>query len=500
MQEEIERRTVGEWLIEWLETRNYLRLLAALPALLALVSLGAFAVSHFGWTPARAVANTVEAGQNAYAAGDYERARLAYLGLIHLSGRREPEYTYKIALSLARTGRKEEAATLLAALAPPDRAGYAPAHLFLAKTLLEAGRGGPQVLRVAEAHLLNVLRAEPQNDEVRYLLGQLSANLGQWSEARKYLSDAVSAHPEAALLLATAHQATGDTTAARAWAERAAKYFSARVAAAVGDDLLSRVAWAKALVLLKDYPAAFAILEAGYKKASNPDYKSCLAQLCAEWVGSLDKDNARDLGERLRVIQVGLQYAPQNESLLRALAAMSGLEGTAAEAAQQSVNRMLAAGQNVALLHFCLGGLAWQRGDLDKARYHYQAAYASDPTAPNVANNLAAALMTGDKPEYPLALAIIQPLVEKFPRNPNYRDTRGQILVALGREQEAVPDLEFALPKLPDPLSTHKALAQAYRKLGFADLAAEHERLARAGPGPADKTGAPPGDATGGGE
>ena len=500
MQEEIERRTVGEWLIEWLETRNYLRLLAALPALLAIVSLGAFAVSHFGWRPARAIANTVEAGQNAYAAGDYSRARLAYLGLIGLSGRREPEYTYRIALSLAYTGHKEEAATVLSSLAPLDRLGYAPAHLFLARTMLEIARGNPQVVRAAETHLLHVLRAEPQNDEVRYLLGKISADLGQWGEARKYLSDAVSAHPEAALLLATAQQRTGDNAAARAWAERAAKFFSTRVAAAVGDDPLSRASWAQALVMLKDYPTAFAILEAGYTKASDPGYKPGLAQLCAEWVGSLDKDNSRDLGERLRVIQLGLQYAPQNPALLRALAAMSGLEGTAAEAAQQSVNRMLAAGQNTALLHFCLGGLAWQRGDLDKARYHYLAAYASNPTVPEVANNLAAALMTGDKPEYPRALAIIQPLVEKYPQNPSYRDTRGQILVALGREQEAVPDLEFALPKLPDPLSTHKALAQAYRKLGIADLAAEHERLARAGPGPADKATAPPRDTKAGGE
>jgi predicted Zn-dependent protease len=88
--------------------------------------------------------------------------------------------------------------------------------------------------------------------------------------------------------------------------------------------------------------------------------------------------------------------------------------------------------------------------------------------------------LEGPTPDPPRALAIIQPLIEQFPEHPYFRDTRGQILLKMGRYKEATQDLEFALPKL-DPRAkqhTHRSLAEAYRKLGFADLAAEHEKLA----------------------
>jgi hypothetical protein len=40
--------------------------------------------------------------------------------------------------------------------------------------------------------------------------------------------------------------------------------------------------------------------------------------------------------------------------------------------------------------------------------------------------------------------------------------------------------LEYSLPLLSAKRETHKALARAYQNLGLLDLAAEHERLAKA--------------------
>jgi len=196
------------------------------------------------------------------------------------------------------------------------------------------------------------------------------------------------------------------------------------------------------------------------------------------WQANLEREKPKDVAGRLRIVQLGLQHAPANQDLLKALASLSGLRGAEGDTARQAVNQLLAAGENVALLHFCLGGLAWQQGDLEKTRFHFDAAYASAPQAPDIANNLAAVLANGEKPDLARALAIIQPLVERFPNHPYYRDTRGQILLRLGRDREAVQDLEFSLAKLDDPRPTHKALAQAYRKLGISDLAEEHERRA----------------------
>jgi predicted Zn-dependent protease len=96
-----------------------------------------------------------------------------------------------------------------------------------------------------------------------------------------------------------------------------------------------------------------------------------------------------------------------------------------------------------------------------------------------VANNMATLLTLSTPPELDRALAIIQSVVTNTPANPEFRDTRGQILLKLGRYQEAITDLEFALPSLKPAANTHKALAEAYQALGLSELAQEHLRLAK---------------------
>ncbi len=61
-----------------------------------------------------------------------------------------------------------------------------------------------------------------------------------------------------------------------------------------------------------------------------------------------------------------------------------------------------------------------------------------------------------------------------MPDHPYFRDTRGQILVKLGRYQDAIPDLEVALQAPELAKDVHRALALAYEGLGLKDLAEAH--------------------------
>ena len=105
-------------------------------------------------------------------------------------------------------------------------------------------------------------------------------------------------------------------------------------------------------------------------------------------------------------------------------------------------------------------------------------AFKAAPQMPYVANNMAMLLTLDTPPDLDQALAIIQSVLTNSPGNPGFRDTRGKILLKLGRYQEAITDLEFALPSLKSANSTHKALAEAYQALGLSLLAEEHLRLA----------------------
>jgi predicted Zn-dependent protease len=190
------------------------------------------------------------------------------------------------------------------------------------------------------------------------------------------------------------------------------------------------------------------------------------------------KAKPRDLATRIALIQRGLECAPQNDTLLRHLIALTHLEGPEADSARETLRKMLAEGRATAVLHLALGLDAWQHGQPAEARKHLALAYENAPQLPYVANNMAMILTVGDKPDLPRALTIIESVLERFPNNPNFRETRGEILARSGRPRDAIADLEFALPLLPSKRATHKALAEAYRGLGLRDLAAEHERLA----------------------
>jgi predicted Zn-dependent protease len=107
------------------------------------------------------------------------------------------------------------------------------------------------------------------------------------------------------------------------------------------------------------------------------------------------------------------------------------------------------------------------------------------------ANNLAWLLAAGEKPDLPRALTIINQVLERWPGEPLYRETRGEILVKLQRWKDALPDLQGATVVKPDDAKLHKMLAETYEHLDAPGLAAEHRRRAMAGtraPGPATVT------------
>jgi len=481
MQDETQSRTFGEALWDWLENRNYWRLFLAGPAFLACVGLAAFAVYHFGWRPARAEAQCQKAGGEALAAGQYQRASLAYQSLIRLRGQPEPDSLFRIARCFGELDRRPEAAAMISALAPTNRPGYAPAHLFLARVLLESIGADPRALSVAEAHLRNVLQQESQNTDAHEALGRIYLQVGRWDDARRHLMEVVAVRPETAMLLAVTQRELGDEPGSKAWAGRAVKFFSARTEEALQDDPRARLGWANALAMLKEYEPAAAVLETGREKAGNAVYGPALAQVCGQWALHLGQEQPADRAARLRILERGLEVSSSDPVLLRELARLVRARGAEAEPTRRALVPMLAAGTHAPWLHLCLAALAHQRGDAAEAGIHFKAAYTAAPGIRDLANNLASTLIEEGERDPGLASALMQPLLERYPEHPFYRDTRGQILLRQGQPKAALADLEFALSKLPDKTGTHRALADAYGRLGMTELAAEHARQAEAG-------------------
>jgi tetratricopeptide (TPR) repeat protein len=460
----------------WLRGRDWRRFAAALPVLGAGLALAALGVVRLGWQPTHIEGAVRERASQAFAARDYATATLALQELLQLRGDTQPDYRFRLALSLRGMGRERESAALLRTLAPVAKPVYPPAHFYLARTLLSLPNVTPVVRATAERHLAHVLALEPKNTEAHDFLGRLHLASGRLDLAKKHLMEAVGSRPDAMLPLASALRAQGDESGARSWLERAQRSYRDRLNAGASEDSEARLGLARALHELGDYGGAVDILEAALKLQNNPEYAQAVGNVCAAWATNLEKEKPTETALRLRVVEIGLARSPRHFTLLNQLAAITELSGAPAEAARKQLNEMLTDGGKVAFVHFCLGLRADQKGDLESALKHYSLAYDLAPDMIALANNLALTLAFGPRPDPERALRLMDPLVREQPKEGQLRDSRGQILLQLRRYKEAVADLEFALPLLAPAQrpSTYAALAVAYEGLGMTDVAATY--------------------------
>ena len=125
-----------------------------------------------------------------------------------------------------------------------------------------------------------------------------------------------------------------------------------------------------------------------------------------------------------------------------------------------------------------LGTAAATKGDLPQATFHLEQAHQRDPKLAVAANNLAYVLARSDPPQPEHALQLVDAALQILPQHPEFRETRGQILLMLGHPKEAILDLERVLKSLPGRSEVHASLAAAYQSLGDQDLADRHQRMA----------------------
>jgi tetratricopeptide (TPR) repeat protein len=457
-----------------------MRMLFGLPSLLALVLLGGYGVFLYGWKPAHAESRSYNVARSAFAGMDFERARIAYQSLLQLGGKERQEYAFRLMLSQTRLGMDRDAAILALTLAPPNRVGYAPAHLFMARSMLSATNVTSALAENAASHLERVLVSEPSNQEAHDLLAQIYMSSGRMDAAKRHLMELVSSSGEAMLRLAVVLSSEGDVNGTRHWAERTAKFFRSKLEQNKSDDLPSRLAWANALILQEDFATAWDMVAKANKEFPSPAYKSALGQIAAEWAQDLARRSPKSLAERFKILQRGLDYAPRNQALVQQVVVLTTFTGPEADQARDMIKQMLVEGRDSGLVHFCLGVLALEGKQTEKGYEHFRLAYDLAPDMPDIANNMALTLILQPKPDLERALGISNSLIEKQPNNPAFRETRGQIFVRQGKYHEAIKDLAFALPLLSnqDRVTTHQALAECYRHLQMNDLAEEHEKAA----------------------
>ncbi len=405
----------------------------------------------------------------AMAGGHWEDARICYQRLA-VDASYSPDDVYGLARALQGEGRRDDAETMFLRLAPEDDTGHPAAHFRRAVQLLSQS---PPATSRAEGHLLRALHARPDYPEAHALLGQLRMNAGDAQGATLDLLVAVRQHPELSLPLAEIF-ASRDTVAAAHWAAAAVDHFGP-AAKDHAEDADTQFCYLQAMHLAHRDREAAERVRIVLARMNDHRIRSLAGDIYGAWCATLTGDDRAI--ERLRRIEEGLELNPESGPLLQALAAAAGGSGPVAAAARVSAEHRLAAGGPAAVgLRLALGIEAQRRGDIALARRLIGEAHRDDPASPVAANNLACLLILEPDPNPTRALNIINAALKSRADEPILRDTRGQILVRLGRWKDATGDLEFALSRIPPNRDTHRALARAYRGLNLISLAEAQDR------------------------
>jgi tetratricopeptide (TPR) repeat protein len=465
-------------LSQMLDERRPLDGLLGLPALFSLILLG-FIVFHASGGMTSAETERLEKTANL----QLENQRFVEARILAKRLAQEPSQSQRATLieanALRSMGKVNEAARLLARIAPLDQPGHAPAHVVQAATLLTQEKPDAAA---ALRHIDHALNADPSNQDALELAARFAAGQKQWRVVLKYL-DRMETAKRADLLLmkATALQLAGmPDDSIQCASEAEVKLREMQSTAAGGSDRI-RYSIAVSLSLQRRFEEAIQGILAASGTALNKEDRQLIGGIYLSWSRHLKDQPAADKMQVLELLEKGIQISPESQDIIMAFLTDCEDLNITPDERRHLVERVLGdGGTATSFLHYYLGVQDWKQGLRDSARAHFELACSLNPGFKVISNNLAMAIASSSDRQDDLekALTMMDDLVKQEPENTHFLDTRGHVLARLGRVKDAISDFERALPKAPTKASTHAKLAELYQQIGMSEMASEHRTAA----------------------
>ncbi len=464
----------------WFVSRSPRLLLFGLPAMILFTAIPVMAITGRSATSQLQIRRTYErAAVTAAQAEDFDAAELWYRKLLTLDPTSQ-EGKFRLALAIEATGDENRSGAMFDRLTPPKSAGYPPAHFYLAGQIVKEGKNPtPEKLRRAVWHLTKVLDQQPDDFRAQSLLAHVQMVRGEQEAAAEILEQMVVVKPELHLTLAGIHQQLGRDETAEQHASQARVHFQhLRQQEPENVSHLLRLAEAHALSL--QFREAERLLQEQLSKKL--DVEVTTAQLITLAILEIDLEIKKDRPNWPHVVSLlerSLAAAPLHSIVFPRIAVVVGrFQGEKADELRNILEDALADGQAPAVCHLLLGTSLGEADQFEEAIQHLEAARKVYPQSPVILNNLAYFLMETDPPQLEAALEHANLAVKQAPRSPEILETRGQILAALGRDEDALPDLEAALRMENVPSEVHQTLSRVYTRLGHETMAERHRQRA----------------------
>lgn len=307
----------------WLFSRDYSRLLAALPFLILSVITVVFAIwlRHAPDTPTLAAYE--QAIAEATERGDIQRQEAYLKGLVALRPG-EPAYRFRLGKFLLENGREDGFAQLLEITAEGSE-GYMPAHLWLVEQARLPGSPVRLPPEQMERHLLKIVQRFPDVAQARFWLAEIYARRQNWKLAEEYMATIVHTHPEYCILLAKIKRELqrSPTEVQNLLQKGAAEY--ARLLQQDPALIPLRIGLAEAQVLQGHLDDARLLLEAGLEQNDDKALRRALSELELGIVNRRLAESSLNADSCIPLVLKALETDPSNPRLVSELAKLHTL-------------------------------------------------------------------------------------------------------------------------------------------------------------------------------
>jgi len=460
----------------WINSRRYKRLALTVPvvALLSLLPL------MKGWMWYRgnetAAARYRAAVATAQEEKDYNRVQLFERKLSQL-GQDTRLAEYNTALLLERDGKTAEAYERMQRLAPLNAPGYPLAHYWIIQRLLQKKLDVPtdKAYELVGNHLTSLEKTGVKGPEIDLVQANVYAHDNNLEEASRLLKPLIYRNKAAAFERLRIDLSQNRIEDARQDATAVREQMQKQNVTAESLSAQDYHYWMMAEEILGNSDRARELLAKWIKL--DPENDAAKKQLGATYLRefqamlSSPQPVAADLAER---IKNAFELADQPDAVKEQLSIMYQQKFTS-DVLAELFDRLYNTPNLAPPLAELLGTAAAVSGEWDRAESWLRQSIAGNPNNPAVWNNLACVLLQHSNPPLDEALAAAEKAIASDTSDFRFRQTRGQILLRLGRYQDAVNDLEYALNGMPDLPTIHQSLAKAYDALGNRQLAAFHQ-------------------------
>ncbi|QDT03483.1 Tetratricopeptide repeat protein [Rubripirellula lacrimiformis] len=428
--------------------------------------------------------------QTAIERDDYGTAELVLDRKIRLTPD-DTQLLYRLGLTKDALDERETATEMMRTLVSTKR------HDPAARWLLQNEFVGKDwsTLSVPEkdefGELLKLLYSEAPNDlAIKTMYADYLIANGDFNKAIPLLDDLSRIQPMRGLQAAALARSQGNDALADRLATRTLDSVNQLIEEDPTNSILA-LAVAQNQLFLMRHAEAIRTLEAAIRRAKTDEDKRTLAMALGDgivaWIKHMESTSTNSKQERLlalQMLQVALRNAPNNPRVLTVVADLVLATLNDDDEQLVAVRNALVSGSSPGIAHFIRGTAALMKGDVDRAQTSLELAAKELPNSGAILNNLAVAISTKDEGNLERALQISEQAIRQTPNaTPHFYETRGQILLRLGRPKDAIPDLERAVSVPSLAKNAHLSLAKCYEAIGDDEIAKLHTEAAQADEG-----------------